>query len=166
MDSRDVLEGITVFTFEGGSLHVTAKLDSTAQVGIIKRSIANETGYGIAGIEGSRNAIMDSAGIPYGPVGQIELRYHKRRGSRSQEERFYVVEDDARFMDTSYDVILGVTSHLCRRDSGGHLLLPIGLEPQSQGDRQRQEQLKIEAEMQRKVDEKMMEDQEAIMRGQ
>jgi hypothetical protein len=48
---------------------MTAKLDCTAQVGIIKRSIANETGYRIAGIESSRNAIMNSAGIPYGPVG-------------------------------------------------------------------------------------------------
>jgi hypothetical protein len=127
-----VLEGITVFAHEGASLHMTAKLDGTTRASIIKRSKANGTGYRITRIESPRNAITDPAGMSYGPVGQIKLRYHKRKSSRSHEEEFYVVED-ARFMGTPYDVILGETSPLCREVPGGHHLLPIGLAPQSQG---------------------------------
>jgi hypothetical protein len=103
-----------------------AKLDRQARASIIKRSKAYETGIAIREMVGSVT-ITDSTGMNHTPGGWIKLRYYKVSSARSQEEEFYVVEDAA------HDVILGVTSPLCRESPKNPELFPLKSTPLSRG---------------------------------
>lgn len=92
-------------------MSLEAKSDQTLPISVISKATADR--QGIPYTVSQREPVVDSKQTPYFPIGEVDLRWHRRNAARSYSETFYVV-------DTATDlVILGATAFPERSDSTG-----------------------------------------------
>ncbi len=74
-----------------------------------------------------KNPATDAKGVVHTPVGEVDLRWHKKELGKSHSEHFYVVDKPKSI------VILGATAFQAHTQSAGGSVQPIGMEQQTAG---------------------------------
>ncbi|KAL8723947.1 MAG: hypothetical protein Q9181_007061 [Wetmoreana brouardii] len=104
---------------------IRAQSDKVLPYSIISEGMINQLGVKYTSCQ--KEAVNDSRNVQHVPVGQVDLRWHKKDQGKTHSETFFVVGS------TTPLVILGATAFPNSNQSAGSNIYPIGVQQQTTG---------------------------------